>query len=329
MMVKEMGDHREIEATLGLYHSVLRGHEAQRQQVMDGRDDCHAWLIGGMRGIGKGTFALHAARALLKGDGWTDIDDNDPYWRRMVLGGHLDFFLLRPSSQAKTKTRRITIEQLRERLQHLSLSHHESGKKVLVIDALEDMTFAAQQTLLKTLEEPPPHCVILIVSHAPARVLATIRSRCRLLMLRPLDEVNFEAVVRREHPHLTADIKTLYQWSGGAAGVACQMIAMKHEELMQQTWQWLHEADASQGEARRISEQWTKEPQAWHILMRMVDGFFYHHTHTNHAHKGALFDLWDSYQKMTRRAGSLHLPKAHIVFLLLQRMNRWQGMTHG
>jgi DNA polymerase-3 subunit delta' len=69
------------------------------------------------------------------------------------------------------------------------------GYRVCIIDSAEDLNAASANALLKVVEEPPPHTLFLIVSHAPQRLLPTIRSRCRRLLLRPLDEQQIRAVI--------------------------------------------------------------------------------------------------------------------------------------
>jgi DNA polymerase-3 subunit delta' len=68
------------------------------------------------------------------------------------------------------------------------------------VDAAEDLTVSSANALLKLVEEPPPRSVFLIVSHAPQRLLPTIRSRCRRLILRPLSEPNLTSVIRSFGP---------------------------------------------------------------------------------------------------------------------------------
>jgi DNA polymerase-3 subunit delta' len=69
------------------------------------------------------------------------------------------------------------------------------GWRVCIVDSAEDLTVASANALLKLVEEPPARSIFLIVAHRPQSVLPTIRSRCRRLLLRPLDEASLRAVV--------------------------------------------------------------------------------------------------------------------------------------
>src|SRR6185369_4318813 len=88
-----------------------------------------------------------------------------------------------PAKAEKAKSLVIKIEQVRAVGDFVTLTTHRSGYRVLVIRPAEAMQPAAANALLKTLEEPPPHTLIVLVSDRPARLLPTIRSRCRALAL--------------------------------------------------------------------------------------------------------------------------------------------------
>ncbi len=78
------------------------------------------------------------------------------------------------------------VEDVRRTVPFFGSTAGEGGWRVAIVDPLEDLNRAGENALLKVLEEPPPRALLLLVSHAPGRVLPTIRSRCRTLILRPL-----------------------------------------------------------------------------------------------------------------------------------------------
>jgi DNA polymerase-3 subunit delta' len=89
-----------------------------------------------------------------------------------------------PAAKAeKAKSLVIKIDQIRAVADFIALTTHRAGFRVLLVHPAEALHPAAANALLKTLEEPPPHTLIVLVSDQPARLLATIRSRCRLLGL--------------------------------------------------------------------------------------------------------------------------------------------------
>jgi DNA polymerase-3 subunit delta' len=148
----------------------------------------HALLLHGSAGIGKRALAMELARWLLcqapKTDGGCD---ECPSCQWFAQGGHPDFRLIEPAAEAegaeegKKGGKRITVDQVREVVEFLTLSAHQGGWRAVVLQPAEALGVAAANALLKTLEEPPPRTVFLLVSHQPRRLLPTILSRCRKL----------------------------------------------------------------------------------------------------------------------------------------------------
>jgi DNA polymerase-3 subunit delta' len=100
----------------------------------------------------------------------------------------------------------------------------EGGVRVAVIDAADEMNDNAANAALKTLEEPPPEGLILMVASAPGRVPATLRSRCRILRLRPLAESEVMAVIERQRPELEPGVRlALARLAEGSPGRALSL----------------------------------------------------------------------------------------------------------
>jgi DNA polymerase III subunit delta' len=158
----------------------------------------HALLVHGPAGIGKTEFARALAASVLCESPRGGIACNacaSCHW--FSQGNHPDFREIIPEASAeeeegaeaegakaeKAKSLVIKIDQIRAVADFITLSTHRAGYKVLLIWPAEALQPAAANALLKTLEEPPPHTLIVLVSDRPSRLLATIRSRCRLLAL--------------------------------------------------------------------------------------------------------------------------------------------------
>jgi DNA polymerase-3 subunit delta' len=148
----------------------------------------HAWLISGPAGVGKINFALVMAARLLGDD--ARHGELDPATalaamaaRHEPMDRHPDLHWLYPLEDKET----ISIDQVREVIETFALTPHRGGAKVILIEPAEALTTAAANALLKTLEEPTPQGYLLLVSHQPGRLPATIRSRCQHLALRPPD----------------------------------------------------------------------------------------------------------------------------------------------
>ncbi len=172
------------------------GHDAEEAALAEGLHSGrmhHAWLLAGPKGLGKATLAYRLARAALgaKRSGPRPLDTNpaDVIARRVAAQSHPDLFVLRRGFNDRGKPRReISVDEARDLGGFFSLAPSEGGMRVAIIDAVDDLNPNAANAILKTLEEPPSRSVLLLVCHAPGAALATIRSRCRRLALRPLSD---------------------------------------------------------------------------------------------------------------------------------------------
>jgi DNA polymerase-3 subunit delta' len=176
------------------------GHDEAERALLDayrGGRMPHAWLIGGPPGIGKATLAYRMARFVLahpdcsapqvQSAGSLALSPDHRAARLVAAQGHPDLLVLerRPGDSGALRTV-IAVEDVRRLVPFLGSTAGEAGWRVVVVDSADELNAAGANALLKLLEEPPRRCLFLIVSHAPERLLATIRSRCRRLLLRPL-----------------------------------------------------------------------------------------------------------------------------------------------
>ena len=143
----------------------------------------HGWLISGPRGTGKATLAWSIAKWLLADGTSSDLttDAEAPVIRRIRALSEPRLHLVRRPVDEKTQRLRaeITVDEIRRLQSFFHLSAAEGGRRVAIIDAADEMNQASANALLKLLEEPPHDATILLVAHQPARLLPTIRSRCR------------------------------------------------------------------------------------------------------------------------------------------------------
>jgi DNA polymerase III subunit delta' len=189
----------------------------------------HAWLLTGPKGVGKATLAYRFARFLLAGEaGETnalfdappptglELDPQHPVFRRVASGGHADLRVLARAVNPKTGKLRseIVVDDVRDAIAFLRLTPSEGGWRVVIVDGAEDMNRNAQNALLKVLEEPPARAVLLLVCHAPGRLLPTIRSRCRRLDLRSLPAASIQQLIAQRAADLPEADRAL------AAGLA-------------------------------------------------------------------------------------------------------------
>ena len=205
--------------------------EAVLAEALQSDQHHHAWLITGPEGIGKATFAYRAARAALArpdergmfGSG-LDVDPDSAAFRQVTSLSHPGLVVIRRAYDQKAKrvASMITVDDVRRLKGFLALSAEEGGRRVVIVDSADEMNVNAANALLKSLEEPPPRTIFLLMASAPGRLLPTIRSRCRTLALSPLSDADLKRAVTAalagagKPPIQDADIAALTQLSGGS-----------------------------------------------------------------------------------------------------------------
>ncbi|MBM3479856.1 MAG: DNA polymerase III subunit delta' [Alphaproteobacteria bacterium] len=188
----------------------------------------HAWLLAGPRGVGKATLAYRFARFVLaqRPDGEAvggtglfgaepaparplgmALGSDHPVFRRVAAGGHADLMVLEPGMihpETKKESAEIVVDHVRAAISFLGMTPAEGGWRVLVVDHAEEMNASSENALLKILEEPHARSLLLLVSHAPGRLLPTIRSRCRRLDMPALEPGIVATLLSRSAPGLEA-----------------------------------------------------------------------------------------------------------------------------
>jgi DNA polymerase-3 subunit delta' len=188
---------------------VLFGHadaEAGLLSAYRGGRIPHAFLIAGPKGIGKATLAYRMARfvmahpdpaapAVAKATSLTVAED-DPVARRIAAQGQPDFLVIeRVLNDKGVLHKLIRVEDVRDTVPFFGSTAREGGWRIAIVDAVDELNASGANALLKVLEEPPERALLLLVSHSASRVLPTIRSRCRIVTLRPLPESDVAAAV--------------------------------------------------------------------------------------------------------------------------------------
>lgn len=211
----------------------------------------HAWILNGPKGIGKATLAYRIARFML----WADENKKDMYnslnvpensevFRQVASDSHPDLMVVErdyietdrkkiikaiqkgeaPDEEelsAMKKSAFIRVDDVRKVNEFLSKTSFNDNWRIVIIDSADEMNKNAANALLKILEEPPAHTILLLVSHNPGMLLPTIRSRCAKLPLQMLDAAETASLLRRYRPNLNeAMIKKIAEMCPQSIGKA-------------------------------------------------------------------------------------------------------------
>lgn len=202
----------------------------------------HAWLLAGPQGIGKACFARSAAAYVLASaagpaEGVADsglvVSPDHRIAKLLAAGSHPDFrhlTRLEDDKSGKLKAE-ITVDQVRELQPLLHTQPSFSPWRVVIVDAAEEMRREAANAFLKSLEEPPANTLFLLVSHAPGRLLPTIRSRCRILRFQPLAAAEVREVLLQQLPDAGDEIEALTALAEGSPGRALRFAGLDIDGL--------------------------------------------------------------------------------------------------
>lgn len=324
----------------------------------------HAWLLTGPRGIGKATLAWRFARFLLAGQqgglfatspDTLDVAREAPGRSLVDARTHPDLFHLRRTLHAREMRiqSEITIDDVRDLGAFMHMTPSMGDWRVAIIDSADEMNRNSANAVLKILEEPPPNAVLLIVAHAPGRLLPTIRSRCRRLALQPLDDGTVTALLGDYAPGTSAEErKALAQLAEGSIGRALELASAGSLALyreMVEVLATLPELDVPRlhGFAERFAKRGEEANADWRSLNYLFDGWLkgllrsgaigagsapvvpaergLHEKLLSAASLDRWMEAWENVARLWSRADAVNLDRKQTVlgsFLILQSVMR-------
>ena len=234
----------------------VRGHDslvrAFEEVIRRGRLG-HAYLFVGPRGVGKRLFAFELAKALLcEADGdHLEACDRCPGCLQVEAGTHPDFVVAgRPEESLE-----VPIQTVREVCRSFGLKAVRGRGKVAILDDADDLNDAAANCFLKTLEEPPPRSVLLLIGTSPERQLPTILSRCQIVHFPPLEDKLVAELLRGQGVEDPAMIERLVSMSHGSVGEAT---ALADPALWEFRSQLLESLAQPRPDSVAIGKRWTE-----------------------------------------------------------------------
>ncbi|XHC11929.1 DNA polymerase III subunit delta' [Labrenzia sp. ac12] len=317
---------------------ILIGHTKTEQALLEAyRSERlhHAWILGGPKGIGKATLAFRFARFVIAnpdrfGQQVAAARDlavarDHPVSRQLKAGGHPNILHLRRPWDEKSKRFKadLPVDEVRRTVSFFGTTASAKAWRICIVDAADDMNISSANALLKILEEPPQRCLFLVLSHAPGRLLPTIRSRCRRLDLDPLSEQEVGQGLQDLSGGSVAsadDLRELAQTADGSLrsaitllsgdGLAIAKGVRQLADRPQQLDLAAAHALADLVAARGQSDNWESFQhivQIWlHDRMRRDLGKGVRDAH-------GIVEIWEKMNKAIRDADALNLDKKQVV----------------
>lgn len=311
---------------------MIYGHDqavAQFRRAWNARTIHHAWLLAGPRGIGKASFAREAAVRLLAEAAGPAVDApglgtpaEHPAAKLVAAGSHPDMRWLQRLENPKTGNlnRNIKVDQIRELGEFMGMTAALSPWRVAVIDSVDELEAAAANALLKMLEEPPANTVFFLVSHAPGRLLPTIRSRCRRLELHPLDDDAMTSVLSEQLPEASErDRRELAALAGGSAGRALAFASLELGPLEQSARAILREGDPDNSKRSALASQLARKTAAdrYAAFLDLLPSLVAEEARTlPEPQRERALNAYDRLRELTAVAPRLSLDPAATVFQL-------------
>lgn len=252
--------------------SNIQGHEQIKndlRQLLAEKRLPHALLFTGIEGIGKNLTAKVLAKVLFCSGEKEKSCNNCPSCRAFDAKNHPDFYCLEPEGKANN----IKIEQIRQMQSQIALSPYLADKRVVIINDAETMNEAAENSLLKTLEEPTGDVVFILVTANKDLLLPTILSRCMKLYFAPLSEDEIKIILKSKYAVNEDKATVIAKLSGGSMKRAISFLDDDNFNLCQNAMDFLSK-DLNAKDIWQISDEFSAMDKAkikqWADFLQMI-----------------------------------------------------------
>nr|WP_246328882.1 DNA polymerase III subunit delta' [Brevundimonas lenta] len=289
----------------------------------------HAWLLCGVEGSGKSTFAYRAARRLLGAapDSSRGLLGTDPYdhvARMIAAQSHPDLLVLERAVEGGKVKKSISVDQARDLPEFFSKSPSQASYRVAIIDAADDLNLNAANALLKVLEEPPENGVLFLVTHAPGRLLATIRSRCRRLAFPVWPQHALEEMVRNRTGVSSAEASRIAGMAGGSPGQALALASGATLEADQLAQAWVAADQIDRAEAMAVADKFrgAEGQERFETLMDRLIAAVKVRALEEGAAGARWAELWTRLSELPDRTAAINLDRADVLAGALADLQR-------
>jgi DNA polymerase-3 subunit delta' len=253
-----------------VHNPHLVGHDEAMKQVGEAFSSArmhHAWLIAGIEGIGKSTLAYHIAQHVLSAgqNPLGKLDMNHRVAKLITAEAHPDMLVVRRAADEKTGELRnvIVVDDALKIASFLHKTSTHGGWRVVIIDEAHMLNRHGQNAILKILEEPPARVLILITVTTPGALLPTIRSRCRVLQLAPLDVPHMKNILMRSAADLSpGEMDKLIALSRGSIGFALKILRTETLPLFDELIALLNAPTLDTPKLHKLADQISRKADA-------------------------------------------------------------------
>lgn len=294
----------------------LFGHEETEQQFIKALKNNklhHAWILTGEQGIGKATYAYHAAKYLLSSpkptsqfkEGW----DAQTVAKVNALS-HPDLFVLESDHEGKSD---IKIDLVRDLSQFCNMTPVLSKYKVVIIDSINDLNVNSANALLKQLEEPHPSTIFLLVCHSIGALLPTIRSRCRLAKFKTLSESDFYNILNTQD---TAYENDLYDICHGSLNLAKHLTIEENFHVYNDVYELL--LGKVEGYEKNKLIHKLADDKLWALTCNLIELNLYRIAKEQKSTIANKFKLLEKAKQLLYSANKFHLDKIQTLTIIFQ-----------